>query len=92
MTEGNTEGIPAYTSKTCSNCCAIFEGLTLSDRWVVCDCGLSLDRDHNAAINILKRTQWDTPVLHNVGARETGFSEAERAGCLQPRAAEATQL
>ena len=46
---------PAYTSKTCSNCDAIFKTLTLADRWVECDCGLSLDRDHNAAINILKR-------------------------------------
>lgn len=46
---------PAYTSKTCSNCGALFEGLTLADRWVTCECGLSLDRDHNAAINILKR-------------------------------------
>lgn len=46
---------PAYTSKTCSNCDAIFETLTLAVRWVKCDCGLSLDRDHNAAINILKR-------------------------------------
>jgi putative transposase len=46
---------PAYTSKTCSNCGALFENLTLADRWVTCGCGLSLDRDHNAAINILKR-------------------------------------
>jgi putative transposase len=46
---------PAYTSKCCSNCGAIFEGLTLAQRWVVCECGLSLDRDHNAALNILKR-------------------------------------
>lgn len=46
---------PAYTSKTCSNCGKIFENLTLSDRWINCECGLSLDRDHNAAINILKR-------------------------------------
>jgi putative transposase len=46
---------PAYTSKSCSACGAIFDGLTLSDRWVTCACGLSLDRDHNAAINILKR-------------------------------------
>jgi hypothetical protein len=29
--------------------------LTLSDRWVNCNCGLSLSRDHNAALNILKR-------------------------------------
>lgn len=46
---------PAYTSKTCSNCGAPFEDLTLADRWVECGCGLSLDRDHNAAINILNR-------------------------------------
>jgi putative transposase len=45
---------PAYTSKTCSGCGAIFENLTLSVRHVSCSCGLSLDRDHNAAINILK--------------------------------------
>jgi len=59
--EGKTESagrrvefVPAaYTSKSCSACGAILENLTLSDRWVECDCGLSLDRDHNAAINIL---------------------------------------
>ena len=46
---------PAYTSQTCSGCGALFEHLSLSDRWVSCDCGMSLDRDHNAAINILQR-------------------------------------
>lgn len=46
---------PRYTSKTCSSCGHIFENLTLSDRWINCACGLSLDRDHNAAINILHR-------------------------------------
>jgi len=46
---------PAYTSKTCSRCGAMFESLTLADRWVDCACGLSLDRDHNAALNILNR-------------------------------------
>lgn len=60
---------PAYTSKTCSNCGAIFENLTLKDRWVECECGLSLDRDHNAAINILNRALYgqDVPVPQNVG-------------------------
>jgi putative transposase len=48
---------PAYTSKTCSGCGVIFEHLTLSDRWVECDCGMSLDRDHNAAINILQKAR-----------------------------------
>lgn len=52
------EFVPAaYTSKTCSACGAIFENLTLSDRWVSCECGLSLDRDHNAAKNILCRSR-----------------------------------
>jgi len=48
---------PAYTSKTCSTCGERFEQkITLSVRWVTCGaCGLSLDRDHNAAINILRR-------------------------------------
>lgn len=46
---------PAYTSKTCSNCGANFDNLTLADRWVECDCGLSLDRDVNAARNILRQ-------------------------------------
>lgn len=46
---------PAYTSRTCSGCGALFAHLSLSDRWVSCGCGLSLDRDHNAAINILSR-------------------------------------
>jgi putative transposase len=47
---------PAYTSRTCSGCGVIFEHLKLSDRWVSCACGTSLDRDHNAAINILNRS------------------------------------
>jgi putative transposase len=46
---------PRDTSRTCSGCGHIFEGLTLKDRWVDCRCGLSLDRDHNAAINLRNR-------------------------------------
>ncbi len=51
---------PAYTSKTCSGCGQLFESLTLAERWVECDCGLSLDRDHNAALNLLSlgRKEW----------------------------------
>ena len=44
---------PAYTSQTCSNC-GYREVKKLSDRVHHCSsCGLVLDRDHNAAINIL---------------------------------------
>jgi putative transposase len=46
---------PACTSKTCSCCGKIIEELDLSVRWIECDCGLSMDRDVNAAINILQR-------------------------------------
>ncbi len=56
---------PAYTSKTCSNCGTLFQDFDLSTRWVECDCGLSLDRDHNAALNILSKTGWDASVNGN---------------------------
>lgn len=46
---------PAYTSKTCSGCGQRIENLTLGVRWINCDCGNSMDRDHNAAINIKSR-------------------------------------
>jgi putative transposase len=46
---------PSQTSKTCSSCGRVFSGLSLADRWIDCACGLSLDRDVNAAWNILKR-------------------------------------
>lgn len=45
---------PAYTSQTCSKCGQI-HNLSLSDRKMECDCGLVLDRDINAAINIKNR-------------------------------------
>jgi putative transposase len=44
---------PAYTSQECSNCRAIVKK-SLSMRTHVCQCGFVLDRDWNAAINILK--------------------------------------
>jgi putative transposase len=41
------------SSKTCSGCGWIDEDLTLADRVFVCeDCGLTLDRDYNAALNL----------------------------------------
>jgi putative transposase len=43
---------PAYTSQNCSNCGATVKK-SLSTRTHVCQCGCELDRDHNAAINIL---------------------------------------
>jgi len=46
---------PAYTSKTCCLCGTIFSELSRSDRWIHCACGLSIDRDMNAAGSILQR-------------------------------------
>jgi putative transposase len=40
------------SSKLCSGCGAINNDLKLSDRVYKCDCGLEMDRDLNAAINI----------------------------------------
>lgn len=45
---------PAYTSQDCSGC-GYRAKKTLRERWHFCPiCGLSLDRDVNAAVNILK--------------------------------------
>lgn len=43
---------PAYTSQKCS-CCGRTEAKTLDQRIHQCECGLTLDRDVNAALNIL---------------------------------------
>ncbi len=43
---------PAYTSQKCSNCGAVVKK-SLSTRTHACQCGCELDRDHNAAVNIL---------------------------------------
>ncbi|MFW0892079.1 RNA-guided endonuclease InsQ/TnpB family protein [Clostridium perfringens] len=40
------------SSKTCSNCGEIKKDLKLSDRIYKCDCGLIIDRDLNASINL----------------------------------------
>ncbi|MBE9120221.1 transposase [Tychonema sp. LEGE 07199] len=45
---------PQYTSQKCSNCGDIVKK-TLSTRTHICGCGTILDRDHNAALNILAK-------------------------------------
>jgi putative transposase len=48
---------PAFTSQRCSGCGVIVQK-GLSIRWHSCpDCGASLHRDHNAALNILRLAQ-----------------------------------
>lgn len=44
------------SSKRCSNCGSIKKDLTLKDRTYVCkECGLIIDRDYNASLNLLHR-------------------------------------
>jgi putative transposase len=48
---------PAYTSQACSGC-GVIVAKGLSVRWHLCpECGTSLHRDHNAALNILRLGQ-----------------------------------
>jgi putative transposase len=47
----------AYTSQRCSGCGVLVQK-GLSVRWHACpECGTSLHRDHNAALNILRLAQ-----------------------------------
>lgn len=45
---------PKYTSQVCSGCGTIRKK-DLSERWHSCECGCEMDRDTNAAVNILTR-------------------------------------
>ena len=50
--------IPKFypSSKSCSNCNYIKDNLKLTDReWLCPNCGLTLDRDYNASLNILNK-------------------------------------
>jgi putative transposase len=63
-----------YTSsKACSGCGWINDDLTLADRVFIChDCGLVIDRDSNAAINIRNealRLITDVPVVASSGRK-----------------------
>jgi putative transposase len=60
---------PSYTSKTCSSCGELFHALSLADRWIECTCGLSMDRDVNAALNVLwvGQTHWDESTDNGLG-------------------------
>ncbi len=44
---------PKYTSQVCSHCGTVRKK-DLDERWHSCECGCELDRDTNAAINILR--------------------------------------
>lgn len=62
---------PHFTSQECSSCGQIVKK-SLSTRTHVCKCGCELDRDHNAAINILQRGLKQYPgALGNSTLQET---------------------
>jgi putative transposase len=69
---------PAYTSQECSSCGALIKK-SLSMRTHVCKCGFVLDRDWNAAINILKLA------LSTTGHVGT-WVDAERSRSIDPNA------
>jgi putative transposase len=70
---------PKYTSQDCSNC-SHRQKITLTNRVYLCPkCGLSLNRDHNAAINILRR---GTSLLAEKLARKAVSQEIETNDAL----------
>lgn len=59
---------PAYTSQACSGCGVIVQK-GVSVRWHTCpECGTSLHRDHNAALNILSLGKKQSAEGHSVQA------------------------
>lgn len=52
---GMVQGVnvpPKYTSQVGSGCGTVRKK-TLAERWHSCECGCELDRDHNAALNMV---------------------------------------
>ncbi|EGJ28602.1 transposase [Moorena producens 3L] len=83
---------PAYTSQNCSNCGEEVKK-SLSTRTHTCKCGCQLDRDHNAAINILKKAlgtvghtgTWILKYLNASGESAStvlGSGQVQQAGSL----------
>ncbi|WP_292484782.1 transposase [Methanohalobium sp.] len=60
---------PNYTSQVCSHCgTKKKEKLKLEDRTFYCsNCGLEMDRDLNASVNILTKSSYYDPSMHTVG-------------------------
>ena len=83
---------PKYTSQMCSGCGAIVQK-ELEERWHQCSCGCSLDRDHNAAKNILrlglqalkKESRARTERSEDAPLRSPGFSRRESSPTSFPQ-------
>jgi len=55
---------PANSSRECARCGFIVEDLGLDERVFVCPvCGWKVDRDFNAALNVLRRAGWEAPCV-----------------------------
>jgi putative transposase len=68
------------SSKTCSGCGWLKEDLTLADRTFPCEqCGLVLDRDLNAALNLAKLAASSADTLNACGGESAGPSRKKRA-------------
>jgi len=61
------------SSKTCSKCGKIKQDLTLGDRIYRCECGLEIERDFNAAINL---NQYGVDTLKPTEKRIQEFSKS----------------
>jgi putative transposase len=73
----------AWTSQTCNKCCNVNRKLTLSEReWRCPNCGATLDRDLNAAINIKRRGK--IPCLGEVRPGAQGIDEAVKGNPTTP--------
>ncbi|NEO38148.1 MAG: transposase [Moorea sp. SIOASIH] len=83
---------PAYTSQNCSQCSEVVKK-SLSTRTHTCKCGCQLDRDHNAAINILERAlstaghvgTWiiDPNACGDLASTVLGSDQVEQAGSMK---------
>ena len=67
---------PKNTSKKCSNCGRI-KNMPTNIRIYKCNCGLEIDRDYNASINIFNRALGGVSVF--VGEKELSFSMNQEA-------------
>ena len=70
------------SSKTCSGCGYVKPELALSERTFSChECGMVLDRDVNAAINIVNVAVSSTDTLNAHGVGSSGLSEKRSETC-----------
>ena len=75
------------SSKTCSACGCVNAGLALSDRTYVCpECGLTIDRDLNAAMNLDRygMSKVDSRAEDTLNARGGNASRSCDSSCADP--------